>query len=174
MKHTRGTVIARVTAEHQALDQIIRKLTPADFRRPAMREEAPIRFTVKDVLAHINAWKWNEERVLTKTKGPRRPYDPPKTGALKDTNAGIYRRSHRTSAAAIVAEHRAAQRAVLKALRAVPDEYFDRERSAQWPFDLVGHVAEHRRKHLEPLTAKSRRARERSSRAPAARGASSG
>ena len=157
MKHTRASVIARTTAEHQALDRIVRKLTPADFRKPAMREEAPIRFTVKDVLAHISAWRWNEERVLTKRKGPRRPYDPPKTGAIKDTNAGIYRRSHRTSAATIVAEHRAAQRAVLKALRALPDGYFDRERSAQWPFDLVGHVAEHRRKHLEPLIAATAR-----------------
>ena len=143
----------RVQAEHRALDRIVKKLTPADFRKPAMREEAPIRFTVKDVLAHINAWRWNEERVFTKNRGPKRPFDPPKTGAITDTNAGIYRRSHRTPAATIVAEHRAAQRAVLKALRELPDEYFKRERSTQWPFDLVGHSEEHRRKHLEPVLA---------------------
>jgi len=153
VKHTRASVIKRAEAEYRALDTIVKQLTPADFRKPAMREEAPIRFTVKDVLAHINAWRWNEERVLTKNRGPRRPFDPPKTGAIADTNAGIYRRSHRTPAATIVAEHRAAQRAVLKALRAMPSEYFKRERSAQWPYDLVGHVVEHRRKHLEPLIA---------------------
>jgi hypothetical protein len=153
VKHTRASVIKRAQDEYTALDRIVKQLTPGDFRRPAMREEAPIRFTVKDVLAHINAWRWNEERVLTKNRGPKRPFDPPKTSAIADTNAGIYRRSHRTPAATIVAEHRAAQRAVLKALRALPSDYFKRERSKQWPFDLVGHVAEHRWKHLEPLLA---------------------
>lgn len=153
MKHSRASVIKRVEAEYRSLDRVVKQLTPADFRKPAMREEAPIRFTAKDVLAHINAWRWNNERVFTKNKGPRRPFDPPKTSALVDTNAGIYRRSHRTPAATIVAEHRAAQRAVLKALRALPSDYFARERSPQWPHDLVGHVAEHRRKHLEPLVA---------------------
>ena len=157
MKHTRAGVIRRVEAEHRALDKIVRQLTPADFRKPAMREEAPIRFTAKDVLAHINAWRWNEERVLTKHKGPRRPYDPPKTSNIRDTNAGIYRRSHRTPATTIVAEHRAAERAVLKALHDLPNDYFRRERSKQWPFDVVGHVAEHRRKHLEPLLAATAR-----------------
>ena len=151
MKHTRASVIKRVDAEYRALDRVVRQLAPADFRKPAMREEAPIRFTAKDVLAHINAWRWNEERVLTKNTGPRRPFDPPKTSAIADTNAGIYRRSHRTPANTIVAEHRAAQRAILKALRALPSDYFARERSEQWPYDVVGHVAEHRRKHLEPL-----------------------
>jgi hypothetical protein len=160
MTHTRASVIRRIEAEYKALDTIVRRLRPADFRRPAMREEAPIRFTVKDVLAHINAWKWNDERVATRNTGPRRPYDPPKTGALVDTNAAIYRRSHRTAAATIVAEHRAAHRAMIKALRAAPAEYFSgRKRSAQWPFDSVGHVAEHRRKHLEPLLAARPRAR---------------
>jgi hypothetical protein len=153
VKHTRASVIRRVEAEYRSLDTIVKQLTPADFRRPAMREEAPIRFSAKDVLAHINAWRWNNERVFTKNRGPRRPFDPPRTSALVDTNAGIYRRSHRTPAATIVAEHRAAQRAVLKALRALPRDYFAREHAPQWPYDLVGHIAEHRRKHLEPLIA---------------------
>jgi hypothetical protein len=151
MRHTRASVMKRAEAEYQALDRIVKQLTIADFRKPAMREEAPIRFTAKDVLAHINAWRWNEERVLTKNNGPRRPFDPPKTSNIRDTNAGIYRRSHRTPVATIVAEHRAAHRAVRKALRGLPSDYFERERSTQWPFDIVGHVAEHRRKHLEPL-----------------------
>jgi hypothetical protein len=151
MRHTRATVLKRVEAEYQALDRIVKRLTVTDFRRPAMGEGAPIRFTAKDVLAHINAWRWNEERVLTKNKGPRRPFDPPQASNIRDTNAGIYRRSHRMPAATIIAEHRAAQRAVRKALRGLPSAYFERERSKQWPFDIVGHVAEHRRKHLEPL-----------------------
>jgi hypothetical protein len=153
VKHTRASVIKRVEAEYKALDKVVKRLTPADFRRPAMREEAPIRFTAKDVLAHISAWKAWQARAMVGDKSPRRPFEPPKTSNVNDTNAGIYRRSHRTPATTIVAEHRAAHRAMLKALRAAPGEYFARRRSAQWPFDGVGHVAEHRRKHLEPLVA---------------------
>ena len=151
MTHTRAGVIKRVEAEYRSLDAVVRKLTLAGWRKPAMREEAPIRFTAKDVLAHINAWKFRQARVTANDKSPLRAYEPPKTGAINDTNAGIYRRSHRTPARTIVAEHRAAQRAMRNALRAAPPEYFRKQRSPQWPFDAVGHSAEHRRKHLEPL-----------------------
>ena len=107
MTHTRANVIKRVEAEYKALDAVVRSLTPADWRKPAMREEAPIRFTAKDVLAHINAWKFRQARVTANDKSPLHVYEPPKTGALKDTNAGIYKRSHRTPAKTIVTEHRA-------------------------------------------------------------------
>lgn len=159
MKHTRVSVIKRVEAEYRALDRIVRQLTPADLRKPAMREAAPIRFSAKDVLAHVTAWKWRQVRVVLKDRSPLRPYEPPKTSDIRDTNAGIYRRSHRTAASVIVAEHRAAHRAMLKALRAAPASYFAKQRSGQWPYDAVGHVEEHRRKHLEPLLAARRTAR---------------
>ena len=156
MTHTRASVIKRVQDEYKALDTIVARLSPADFRRPAMREEAIIRFTAKDVLAHISAWKWRQVRVVRGDRGPLKPYEPPKTTNIKDTNAGIYRRSHRTPVATIVAEHRAAHRAMLRALRAAPAGYFAKQRSPQWPFDAVGHVGQHRRTHLEPLLAAGR------------------
>jgi len=163
VKHTRASVIKRVEAEYRALDSVVRQLRASDWSKPAMREEAPIRFSAKDVLAHITAWKWRQARVVAKDKSPVKPYEPPKTSNIQLTNAGIYRRSHRTSAKTLIAEHRAAHRAMVKALRAAPAAYFAKPLAAQWPFDAVGHVAEHRRKHLEPLlpgrTARARSAR---------------
>ena len=159
MTHTRASVIKRVEAEYRALDRIVRTLTPSDFRKPAMREEAPIRFTAKDVLAHINAWKWRQVRVVAGDRGPVRPYEPPRLKKIRDINAAIYRRSHRTPSATIVAEHRAAHRAMLQALRDAPAAYFAKRWAAQWPFDAVGHVEEHRRKHLEPLVGPTPRVR---------------
>ena len=156
MTHTRASVIKRVQDEYKALDKIVKQLSPTDFRRPAMREEAVIRFTAKDVLGHITAWKWRQLRVVNGDKGPLRPYEPPKTTNITDTNAGMYRRSHRTAASTLVAEHRAAHRAMLHALRDAPPGYFAKQRQAQWPFNAVGHVEEHRRKHLEPLLAARR------------------
>jgi hypothetical protein len=167
VKHTRASVIKRADTEYRALDKIVRQLEAADFRKPAMREEAPIRFTAKDVLAHITAWKANQSRAMVKDKSPRRPFEPPRSGKpsnINTTNAGIYRRSHRTPLTTIVAEHRAAQRLMLKALRGAPADYFAKRRSEQWPFDGVGHVAEHRRKHLEPLLAAKTAARARPTR----------
>ncbi|MGI8878769.1 MAG: hypothetical protein ACR2G8_09190 [Candidatus Limnocylindria bacterium] len=80
MRHTRASVIARVQAEYQALDGSVRRLRPADFRRPAMGEGAPIRFTVKDVLAHVTAWKWRDVRRLTGDRSPLRPHEAPYGG----------------------------------------------------------------------------------------------
>src|SRR5260221_7299335 len=124
MKHTRASVIKRVEAEYHALDAIVRQLTAADWRKPGMREDAPIRFTAKDVLAHISAWKWRQARVVAKDKSRLKPYEPPKTSNIQLTNAGIYRRSHRTSAQTLISEHRAAHPAMLNALRAAPAAYF--------------------------------------------------
>ena len=152
MTHTRASVIKRVEDEYRALDKVVKRLLPADFRRPAMRADAPIRFTVKDVLAHITAWKWRQVRVVTKDQGPLKAYEPPKTTNIRDTNAGIYRRSYRTPATSswpsiASLTGRCSRRCALR------PEYFANQRSAQWPFDAVGHVEEHRRKHFEPLVA---------------------
>lgn len=115
---------------------------------------------MKDVLAHVTAWKWRDVRRLTGDRSPLRPYQGPYGGAVHGLNAAIYERSRRTPARTIVAEHRAAHRAVLRALRAAPAEHFTRRWSAIWPVDSVGHLASHRRMHLEPLF-KEKRKRER-------------
>jgi hypothetical protein len=103
VKHTRASVIKRADTEYRALDKVIRQLEAADFRKPAMREEAPIRFTAKDVLAHINAWKWRQARVTSKDTSPEKPYEPPRLRSITDINAArstrarIARRRRRSS-----------------------------------------------------------------------------
>ena len=94
MKHTRAGVIKRVEAEYRALDRVVKRLGPAGLRKPAMREEAPIRFTAKDVLAHINAWKWRQARVTSKDKGPERPYEPPRLAKIAHRFALVRSLSH--------------------------------------------------------------------------------
>lgn len=154
VRHTSASVIARVQAEYEALDRIVRRLRPEDFRRPAMGERAPIRFTVKDVLAHVTAWKWRDVRRLTGDRSPLRRYEAPYGPGVHGPNAAIYERTRRAPARTIVAEHRAAHRAMLRALRAAPPEHFARRWSRIWPADSVGHLASHRRLHLEPLFGK--------------------
>lgn len=143
---TKVATIARVSAEYRSLDRLVRRMGPADFRRLVFRSETRESWTAKDALAHITAWKWNMQRALAKE--PRPP--GPRARTVAEANSRIYRGWHRRSAADVVADHRSAQAATLRTLRALPDEYFaGRTRSARWPFDLVGHSAEHRVRHIE-------------------------
>ena len=148
MKHTRASVLKRAVAEYEALDAIVRRLRPADFRRYVFDERAPVRWTVKDVIAHLTAWKLRDVRRISGDRSPLRAYEAPYDDLA---NRRIYERSHRTSPKTIVAEHRAAHRAMLKTLREVPADRFARRWAPQWPADLGGHVRSHRRMHLDPL-----------------------
>src|SRR5713226_4662628 len=150
-KHTRASVIRRAQVEYQRLDAIVRRLRPRDLERYAFDERARIRWRVKDVIAHITAWKLRDVRRMTRDRGPLKPYDAPYGPGVHGPNETIWERSHRTPARTIVAEHRAAHRATLKALRGAPATYFAKHHSRHWPYDIVQHLAQHRRAHLEPL-----------------------
>ncbi|MBI3521710.1 MAG: maleylpyruvate isomerase N-terminal domain-containing protein [Chloroflexi bacterium] len=145
IRHTRAATLARVRGEWRALDKVLSGLTPTDFRRPVFQSETKESWTIKDAIAHVTAWKWNVHASLV--KGPR-PY--PSAGTVHATNKRIYERWLRTSGRAVVADARAAHEAVVKALRAMPADYFSgKTHSVHWPFDLVGHSTEHRVRHLE-------------------------
>jgi hypothetical protein len=154
VKHSRASVARRAEVEYRKLDAIVRLLNPADFRRYAFDERARDRWTVKDVIAHITAWKWRDVRRISRDHSPLKPYEPPLPKDVRDVNGAIYRRSRRTPAKTIVAEHRAAHRALLKALRDAPAAHFAGRWSRIWPADSVGHVGSHRRMHLDPLFTK--------------------
>ena len=156
MKHGRASVIRRVEAEQRALDRILRALGSAGLRRRVFSSETRESWTAKDALAHVTAWKWGVYRAMWRYLPPaaRRVEPPPRPAGrgVIERNAAIWRRWHRRPAREVLADHRACHTALRRALRALPDEFFSgRDRSPQWPFDAVGHVAEHRRKHLERL-----------------------
>jgi uncharacterized damage-inducible protein DinB len=140
-----------VEEEYRALDRAVRRLTPAALRRPAFARARREAWTVKDALAHIVAWKLFT--VLSFRREPR----PQELRGLEvpEANAKLYREWRRRSSRDVIAAHRAVHREALAALRALPGELFQRPRSPQWPFDLIGHSAEHRRRHIEPQLAPS-------------------
>ncbi|MBO0683626.1 MAG: DinB family protein [Candidatus Dormibacteraeota bacterium] len=148
IRHTREGVIARVEAEWEALSHLLRSAQPEDLGRPVFRRESPQMWTGKDVLAHLTEWQREARRVLRGE--PRPPHLRKET--LRAANARIYAEWRDRPLAVVLAEAERVHGSVMETIAALPDEFFSRrERSPQWPYDLVGHLAEHRRKHLEPV-----------------------
>ncbi len=147
----------RVEAEYRALDRAVRALSRGGLDRPVpgFGQRARIRrerWTYKDALAHILAWKrWQIEALQ------RVPRDPKLRGlTIERKNRLIYEEWRHRSATDVVAWHRGLHREIVRALRALPAEVFATRRSAYWPNDLIGHSKVHRERHLADLLFKSR------------------
>ena len=152
MRHTRRGTLRRVEAEYRALDRVVRRLgerlrepVPGFGARARIRRE---RWTGKDALAHIVAWKHHQLRTLARQRHDMTIRGRP----IAVQNRVLYTRWHRRSVRDVIAYHRRIHREVMAALRARPTSYFtDPPRSPMWPNDLIGHSAEHRERHLESL-----------------------
>ena len=148
--HNKRETMARVEKEYRALDAVVRRLRSKGLEKPVpgfgararIRRE---RWTRKDALAHIVEWRRNALRALRKERS-----DPELKGLKIDQqNRRLYDRWHSRPARDVVAYHRRVHRETMAAMRRLPDQYFRRRLSSIWPNDLIGHSAEHRRRHLE-------------------------
>jgi uncharacterized protein (TIGR03083 family) len=146
VRHTRRTVVARARREFARLDRVVRRLRPADWRRPVPRPEGRDRWTVKDALAHILYWKEHTCRVF---RGEKRLPEMRGLG-VEQINRKVYVRWRRRPPAALVAWHRRAHAEVMQTLSDAPAELFGRQdRGRDWPLDFDGHSAWHRIRDIE-------------------------
>jgi len=148
--HNKRETIARVEREYRALERTVKRLgtkgleadVPGFGARARIKRERWLR---KDALAHIVEWKRQQLRAL---RGE--PSDPALRGMrLDQKNRYFYRKWHSRPAREVVAYHRRVGREIRTAMRALGPEYFAKRVSPLWPNDLIGHAAEHRRRHLE-------------------------
>ena len=146
MRHTRAQVLARARREFAALDRLVARLRPADWKRRVPRPATRDPWTVKDALAHIVYWKEHTARVI---RGERRP--PELRGLdLEGINRLVYERWRRRPARDVVDYHRRVQADVVRTLAKTPEEWFGRrEHSPRWPADLDGHSTAHRMSDME-------------------------
>lgn len=146
MRHTRKDVVDRSQREFRRLNQVIKRLGAADWRRKVPRPETKDPWTIKDALAHIVYWKEHSARVF---RGEKRPLEM-RGLEVNQINAVIYRRWRDRRPADVVAWHRQVQDEVMHTLRDRPDDWFGRrERGPDWPGDFVGHSAWHRMRDIE-------------------------
>lgn len=146
MRHTREEVIQRTIAEFERLDQLVANLSEADWQRLIPRPETKDPWTVKDTLAHITHWKAD---LIRATRGGRRPSEERGLN-ITDGNRLVYLRWRERPPEDVLAWHRQVHAELLEALRAAPDAWFNgKERAADWPNDLDGHMAYHRVNDIE-------------------------
>jgi mycothiol maleylpyruvate isomerase-like protein len=150
MRHSREGVIERTVREFELLDQVVSTLSDEQWALPLLRSETKDPWTVKDGLAHITHWKADSIRVVRRRRRP-----PEERGlAVNAGNRLVYERWRERPARDVLAWHREVQEDALRALREAPEAWFSgRERGPQWPFDLVGHSAEHRLRDIERVVA---------------------
>ena len=146
MIHTREEVLERTIREFERLDALVAGLSAEDWLRLLPRPDSKTPWTVKDVVAHITHWKADVARSARKQ--PR----PPEERGLNETqqNHLIYLRWRDRPPQEVLAWHRQVHEDVLAALREAPVAWFSgRERRARWPYDLDGHLADHRLNDIE-------------------------
>jgi len=146
MRHTREEVIKRIKREFELLDGLVDNLKDEDWNRLLPRPETKDPWTVKDALAHITHWKADTVRKFKKQRVPVEE----KGLNWTEGNHLIYERWRDRSPQEVLTWHRQVQEDVLAALQDLPETWFnDRERRAEWPFDLDGHSSYHREKDIE-------------------------
>jgi hypothetical protein len=148
MRHNREEVIQRTIREFELLDQLVAELTGEEWGLLLPRPETKDPWTVKDALAHISHWKAG---VARSARGQPKP--PEERGVSEsEANHLIYLRWRDRPPQEVLAWHRQVQEEVLAALKEAPEEWFSqRERRAEWPYDLDGHSAYHRVKDIEQV-----------------------
>jgi hypothetical protein len=146
VKHTREEIIQRTICEFERLDKLVADLTDAQWEQLLPRPETKDPWTVKDALAHITHWKADVIRSMRKL-----PVPVEERGlGVNDGNRLVYLRWHDRSPQEVLAWHRQVQQDALDALRSAPEAWFSgKERRAEWPYDLDGHLADHRVKDIE-------------------------
>ena len=154
VRHTRRSVIARTDREYRALDRLVRRLRPADFRRRVFDDDAAVPWTVKDTLAHIVVWKEAGRRSIARERGM-----PELRGTVESKrNLQAYRAWRDRTAAEVIAAHREVNRRTMATLRALPAVRFAGiARHREWPRTLDAHSTEHRARIEQAL--RSSRAR---------------
>jgi hypothetical protein len=153
MQHTREEVIERTRVEFERLDHLLASLSDEDWLALLPRPESKDPWTVKDAVAHITHWKADVARAIRKQ--PRLPQERGLTES--EENRLVYLHWRDRSPQEILAWHRQIHEDVLAALQEAPAAWFTaRERRPEWPYDLDGHLRDHRVKDIERALAARR------------------
>ena len=121
-KRLRKTELLReIERERQALDDVLAGLSPRQMTKAGVTRGG---WSVKDILAHLVEWqRMNLDWYAAGLRGEK-PAIPAPGYTLRDLprfNAMIYRKHHRRSLSAVVADYRSHHCQVVDLIRRLPD-----------------------------------------------------
>jgi hypothetical protein len=123
----KAELLQEIGVERSRLDAILEQLPPRQMTQGGATLAG---WSVKDILAHLTAWQqMNLDWYATGLRG-----ETPEIPSLKDIrklNDRIYRKHHRRSLKAVLADYRALHQKMLELIEEVPDR----------DFAAVGHFA---------------------------------
>ena len=146
----RAGLVSAVRAAWEELDGVVRGLSESELNRqvPGLGEGADS-WTVKDVVAHLSAWRRNAARVAALQALPTARRINALPGAVlglrtPDFNAELLRRWRSRTAAEVLEEHRDSFESMVAAIDRVPEErLLIRKRSVLWLTPAIGHPRVH-------------------------------
>ena len=150
VRHSRQALIDRAVREYEVLDGLLARLRLDDWHLPLRRRPDQDPWAVKDAVVHVTYWKADVGRFAL---GQRRP--PGERGlGTHAHNRLVYERWKDRPPGDVLAYHRLVHDEVLAALRTAPESWLSgRDHRPDWPADLDGHLAAHRRLDIEKALA---------------------
>ncbi|CAN5193439.1 hypothetical protein BH18CHL2_BH18CHL2_06790 [soil metagenome] len=153
----RSPGLSLVDTEWRRWERLVAQLRVEDYMVPVFEAEgAADSWTIRDVLAHIAAWKRNTIRVAeVHAAGGSPPLDETPDETLqvdvKAFNDEVYRRWHAASVPDIVAEHQAAHRELVAVLGRLPIAKIPSHPTRTWLYPATWHPRLHRLHVLDAL-----------------------
>jgi hypothetical protein len=116
----KAELLQEIGVERSRLDALLEQLTPRQMTQGGATLDG---WSVKDILAHLVAWQqMNLDWYATGLRGETP--DIPTRGDIRKLNDRIYRKHHRRSLKAVLADYNAFHQKMLELIEVVPDQDF--------------------------------------------------
>ena len=152
-----GIGLALIDTEWRRWERLIGRMSGDDFTRQLFEGEAgSARWTIRDVLTHIAAWKRNTIRVAEMHEAGAElslELTPDEVLAIdvNTFNDDVYRRWRERSVAEAIAEHRSAHAELMAILRRLPATKIPPRPTQTWLYPATWHPRLHRLHAIDAL-----------------------
>lgn len=154
----KAELLGNLRAEHDALAQTLRTLTPAQMTQGGVNGEGVEDWSVKDILSHITWWEQSIFGWLSREQAVPREALPPSDLSEDQTNTFIFEQTRALPLPDVLANFERSYTALYQAIEAASEEQIERGRpsdpdgSPLWEI-IPGNSSEHYHAHHDAIRA---------------------